>query len=162
MEFRKQTQQTKPVDQHGKHLWSSGHDVSLTRWRSPLQPWRGVHAVQLAFERVRRPLSWHRCAPFLITSSSQGSKGAYVFIWYEICGLSERSLWTTTVLFVTSTLSHSLCDGKGDERSESNGYNHQTVSVFGWREMNLNGLFLMNLNEQRWTGTTAPGGMAPL
>ena len=25
-----------------KHLWSSGYDVSLTRWRSPVRPWPGV------------------------------------------------------------------------------------------------------------------------
>ena len=30
-----------------EHLWSSGYDVSLTRWRSPVRSWPGVFVVLL-------------------------------------------------------------------------------------------------------------------
>ena len=36
-----------------KHLWSSGYDVSLTRWRSPVRSWPGVFSQ--GFTRPERP-----------------------------------------------------------------------------------------------------------
>ena len=84
---------------------------------------------------VPRPLSWHRCVPFLITSRGQGA--AYVFIWYEMCGFSERSLWTIipfrhehapifTLRWHPAEVGRAKRVDQSDERSESDSWDERS------------------------------------
>ena len=43
-----------------RHLWSSGYDVSLTRWRSPVRSWPGVFPFSFVLTQglFLRPKAW--------------------------------------------------------------------------------------------------------
>ena len=45
---------------HAWHQWSSGYDVSLTRWRSPVRSWPGVY---FGFDHGGRAMRLATCTP---------------------------------------------------------------------------------------------------
>ena len=66
-----------------KHLWSSGYDVSLTRWRSPVRSWPGV--LSIAVQKVRskvRPGEARQAERGLAEQQHHGIKGCRGSVWH--------------------------------------------------------------------------------
>ena len=68
------------------HLWSSGYDVSLTRWRSPVRSWPGVGISGPQAGREVRFISLN----FLNAASIQTSKWCHQS-WRALQGVSRMA-----------------------------------------------------------------------